>query len=264
MGVKYITVIEVIPIILKGGMAMITIRQDFLKKDHPYRPGTKSNMQYLTIHNTANPTSTARNERGWLDNPQNTRKASWHICLDEKEVVQAIPFDEVAWHAGTSEGNRTSIGLEVCESGDQKVVWQRATKLSAQLLHERKWGIDRLRTHHDWSKKDCPRLILPRWKEFVADVQKELDKLNKPVEPPKPVEPVKVVPKKLLRVQVGAFRIKHNAELLVRELKSKGFDAIVIYVDGLYKVQCGAFSVEKNAYDLKKKLEKIGYKPFVV
>jgi len=137
--------------------------------------------EYITIHSTGNPSSTARNERGWLTNPSNTRTASWHIVVDEKEAVEAIPLNEVAWHAGdgsSGTGNRKSIGIEICESGDRQRTLQNAVKLVAKLLKERGWGVDRLRRHFDWSGKICPRIMQSNnwagWEQFKKDVAKEL------------------------------------------------------------------------------------------
>ena len=144
------------------------------------RPGLSMSPQYITIHSTGNPKSTARNERGWLTNPSNTRTASWHICVDEKEAIEAIPLTEVAWHAGdgSGQGNRASIGIEICESGNRAKTLENAAKLTAKLLKERNWGVDRLRRHHDWSGKICPRILQPNnwagWEQFKRDVQKEL------------------------------------------------------------------------------------------
>ncbi|SNR95202.1 N-acetylmuramoyl-L-alanine amidase [Anaerovirgula multivorans] len=159
--------------------------KDYIPKSKDKRPGTKIEPQWITIHNTANSTSTARNERNYLTNPLNTNYASWHIVVDEKEAIEAIPLDEVAYHAGNSTGNSTSIGIEVCESGNQTIVWQNAVSLVAKMLQERGWEIERVRTHYSWSGKNCPRLILPRWNEFISDIQKELLKLNGVKEPEK-------------------------------------------------------------------------------
>lgn len=146
------------------------------------RPGYSMKPEYITIHSTGNPTSTARNERAWLTNPNNNVTASWHIVVDEKEAIEAIPLNEVAWHAGDGgkgTGNRKSISIEICESGDRQKTLQNAAELVAKLLKERGWGVDRLRRHYDWSGKICPRIFYDngkwtRWKQFVEAVQKEL------------------------------------------------------------------------------------------
>ena len=152
---------------------------------HNRRPGTSMHPEYITIHSTGNPSSTARNERGWLTNPSNTRTASWHIVVDEKEAIEAIPLNEVAWHAGdggSGTGNRKSIGIEICESGDRQRTLQNAVKLVAKLLKERGWGVDKLRRHYDWSGKICPWIMSQNnwqgWKQFVERVRKELEDME--------------------------------------------------------------------------------------
>lgn len=146
------------------------------------RPAIPMTAEYITIHSTGNPDSTARNERGWLTNKDNKKAASWHICIDEKEAIEAIPLNEVAWHAGdggSGAGNRKSIAIEICESGDRTKTLNNAAQLVAQLLKERGWGVDKLRRHYDWSGKICPRIFYDNgkwtgWEQFKEAVQKEL------------------------------------------------------------------------------------------
>ncbi len=162
---------------------------DHIPTTTPYnrRSGRKLiSVDYITIHNTGNPTSAAQNERAWLTNPANTVTASWHIVVDQKEVIEAIPLDEIAWHAGdggAGTGNTRSIGIEICESGNYEKTLSNAVALVAQMLHERGWGIDKLRRHYDWSKKICPRLMYDNgkwtgWEQFKSAVQKKLDQLD--------------------------------------------------------------------------------------
>ena len=143
------------------------------------RPGTKMTPTTITIHSTGNPNSTAKNERGWLINPSNGNSASWHICVDQQEAIEAIPLNEVAYHSGTQAGNYSSISIEICESGDRQETLQNAVTLVAKLLKERGWGVDRLRRHYDWNGKICPRIFYndgnwTGWEQFKRDVQKEL------------------------------------------------------------------------------------------
>ncbi len=153
--------------------------------DPKKRTGKKVTMSSITIHSTANPKSTALNERNWLVNPSNNRTASWHIAIDEKEVVEAIPLNEQAYHSGSSVGNNTSIGIEICESGDRAKTLDNAIKLAAKMLHERNWGIDKLKRHFDWSGKICPRILSNNnwedWNAFKIQVQRELDNLSNKV-----------------------------------------------------------------------------------
>lgn len=149
------------------------------------RPGIKMEPEYITIHSTGNMTSNAFGERNWLLNAkENTRTASWHICVDEKQAIEAIPLDEVAWHAGDGRGpgNMKSISIEICESGDRGKTLQNAAELVAKLLHDRKWNTDRVKQHYDWSGKNCPRILRDtgRWPEFLSMVRSELEKLQNP------------------------------------------------------------------------------------
>lgn len=145
------------------------------------RPQIPMQPEYITIHSTANPTSTARQERSWLINLRNTITASFHIVIDEKEAIECIPLNEVAWHAGDKRGpgNMKSIGVEICESGDREETLKNAVKLVAKLLHERRWGIERVKQHYDWNKKNCPRILRDngRWGEFLNAIGKELNKM---------------------------------------------------------------------------------------
>jgi len=167
----------------------VNYRVDHIPRTTPNnrRPGTRMEPTTITIHNTGNPSSTARNERAWLTNQLNTRTASYHIVVDDREAIEVIPLNEVAWHAGdgsrSSSGNRTSIGIEICESGNYERTLQRAAQLVAELLLERNWGTDRLRRHYDWSGKNCPRIMnadgnWSGWDSFVNRVSQSLNELR--------------------------------------------------------------------------------------
>ncbi|MGR6854901.1 N-acetylmuramoyl-L-alanine amidase [Bacillus halotolerans] len=67
----------------------------------------------------------------------------------------------------------------------------------------------------------------------------------------------------LYKVQIGAFKVKANADNLATSAESKGFDAIVLLKDGLYKVQIGAFSSKENADALAAKAENTGFDAMV-
>lgn len=145
------------------------------------RPGLKLTPKYLTIHSTANEGSTAKNERDWLINPVNRDETGWHLCVDEEEVIEAIPLDEVAWHAGdgaNGTGNRQSIAIEICESKNRIKTLQNAVILTADLLNKFNLPLSVVRQHNDWnSYKNCPRILRTDnlWKEFLSDVKEVLE-----------------------------------------------------------------------------------------
>lgn len=166
-------------------------RQDHIPQGTPCnrRPSLLLKPTTITIHNNGNSNSTAAGERGWLTNPSNSRTASFHLVIDAKEAVEVLPLNENAWHAGdgsgTHSGNRTSIGIEICErnvlAGEYEQALNNAVDLIASMLHERGWGVDRLRRHYDWSGKNCPRAMNGdgKWSGWYQFVQRISEKLKR-------------------------------------------------------------------------------------
>lgn len=142
------------------------------------RPGIKRQIKYIVIHNTANEESTARNERDYLTNPNNTSSTSFNIVVDDKEIIEAIPVNEIAFHAGDGEGNQKGIGIELCESGDFEKTKANAAKLVAYLMKSYNISLSEVRTHHDFSGKDCPRKMLGNWEDFLESVKVAYENLE--------------------------------------------------------------------------------------
>ncbi|MCY8197917.1 N-acetylmuramoyl-L-alanine amidase [Bacillus spizizenii] len=69
---------------------------------------------------------------------------------------------------------------------------------------------------------------------------------------------------RLYKVQVGAFKVKANADSLASSAEAKGFDTIVLLKDGLYKVQIGAFSSKDNADALAARARNAGFNAIVI
>ena len=187
----------------------MTYTVDHIPRSTPHnrRPGFKLEATTITIHNTGNPTSSAKGERNWLTNPANTRTASYHVVVDEHGAIECLPLDEAGWDAGDgsglASGNRTSIGVEICESGDYTKALDNAAELVAKMLRERGWAVDRLRRHYDWSGKICPRLMYDEgkwtgWAEFKNRVREELSMR----------EEIDALKKQLERVPAPAWFVK--------------------------------------------------------
>lgn len=154
------------------------IKQQLISPNRKKRPQKHLKPTTLTIHSTGNPSSTARNEANWLENPSNTRAASFHYVVDDKECIQTIPNNEVAYHSGNSNGNNSSLSLEICESGNREKTIKNAVEVTVQILKKYGWNVSHLRQHKDWSGKDCPRILLhpeSLWNNFVNEVEKRLN-----------------------------------------------------------------------------------------
>lgn len=139
----------------------------------------------ICVHNTAND-APAINEANYCRN--NNNATSYHIAVDEKEAIELLPLNRMAFHAGdglNGKGNRKYIGIEICYSKSGGTRYNQAEsnaiKLIAKMLHECGWSIDRVKKHQDFSGKYCPHRILDKdngWKDFLNRIQLELDKLK--------------------------------------------------------------------------------------
>lgn len=134
------------------------------------RPQHAMNPTSITIHETGN---TARGagavaHSSYVNSVDNY--VSWHFSVDDKFVIQELPVNENAWHAGdggNGKGNRTSIAIEICVNSDGNFgkAKENAKKLVQYLMRET--GIKEVVPHKHWSGKECPRNILAEgWDKF--------------------------------------------------------------------------------------------------
>ncbi len=151
---------------------------DHIKKSPSKRTGIKNDLSNITIHSTGN-TATARQERAWLDNPQNTSSNSFHVVIDDKEAIECIPLDEIAHHTGSFAGNHTSIGIEMCEGGDREKVFKNTYAVTAYLLQHLSLDIGSLRMHRHWTKTQCPSILRDEdWLTFQLNILREMTNME--------------------------------------------------------------------------------------
>lgn len=133
----------------------------------------------IVIHNTANDASAA-NEITYMH--KNTNQTSFHFAVDDKEIVQGIELNRNAWHAsdGNGKGNREGIAIEICYSKSGGEKWlkavENAAELTAKLLKDYGWGIDKVTKHADYTNKHCPHRILDEygWDNFIDLVKSKM------------------------------------------------------------------------------------------
>lgn len=112
----------------------------------------------IVVHETATPGATAEREYQYFNSAD--RGASAHAFVDWEDVIQTIPYDEVAWHAGPTANSRY-IGIELCRpSGHDPEkfgrVWNNAVSLFADLFREHGFGevtVDNLLSHAEVSSR---------------------------------------------------------------------------------------------------------------
>jgi len=125
------------------------------------RPQIPMQAEWITIHSTANPRSTAQNEADNVRNNNPDAKISFHWVVDDKEAINVIPENEIAWHAGDGNGagNMSSIGVEICESGDRIQVLLNTIRLVIDIQNRHNIPINKVVQHNYWNGKDCPRIL---------------------------------------------------------------------------------------------------------
>jgi len=122
------------------------------------RSGSRLNPKGVVVHETATPGATAEREYQYFNGGD--RGASAHAFVDWEDVVQTIPYDEVAWHAGPTANSRY-IGIELCRPSSHEPdkferVWNNAVSLFADLFREHGFGevtVDNLLSHAEVSSR---------------------------------------------------------------------------------------------------------------
>jgi N-acetylmuramoyl-L-alanine amidase CwlA len=133
----------------------------------------------IVIHNTANDAS-ANNEVAYMH--RNNQKVSFHFAVDDVEIVQGLPLNRNSYNAGDGNGvgNRQGISIEICYSKSGGKKWlkavENAAELTAKLLKDYGWGIDKVTKHQDYNGKYCPHRILDEygWDNFINLVKNYL------------------------------------------------------------------------------------------
>ena len=156
---------------------MVNIRQNLVNASKynikcPY----SMNAEFIVVHNTANDAS-ANNEIAYMIS--NNNKVSYHYAVDDVEIVQGIPENRNAWHAGdggSGQGNRKGLAIEICysKSGGEKFdkAEENAAEFIASKLKEKGWGIDKVKKHQDFANKYCPHRTLDYgWERFLNKVR---------------------------------------------------------------------------------------------
>lgn len=144
---------------------MVTIRKiDCPKDKYGIKCPYEMKPEFVVIHNTANNAS-AINEIAYMH--RNNNEVSFHYAVDDKEIIQGLPLNRNSWNAGdggNGKGNRKGISIEICysKSGGKKfeIAQKNAAELTAKLLKDYGWGIDKVKKHQDFNGKHCPHRTL--------------------------------------------------------------------------------------------------------
>lgn len=149
------------------------------------RPGTEADpVTGIVIHYTANPGSTAQQNRDYFNSLQDghgTSVSSHFVVGLDGEIVQCIPTWEIAY--ASNERNHDTISIECCHP-DETGKFTDATyisivKLTAFLCAKNGLNADAVIRHYDVTGKNCPKYFVENeeaWAVFKADVNAALEK----------------------------------------------------------------------------------------
>lgn len=149
------------------------------------RPGTEADpITGIVIHYTANPGSTAQQNRDYFNGLQDghgTSVSSHFVVGLDGEIVQCVPTWEIAY--ASNERNHDTISIECCHP-DETGKFTDATyismvKLTAFLCAKYELNADAVIRHYDVTGKNCPKYFVENedaWALFKADVNAALEK----------------------------------------------------------------------------------------
>lgn len=152
---------------------------DLLDLNEYSRPGTALlKVNGIVIHYTANPGTTAAQNRSYFQNLKDTKEtyASSHFVVGiEGEIIQCIPCNEIAY--ASNDRNEDTVSIEGCipdESGRfTDETYQALIKLTTWLMGRYELKVDDVIRHYDVTGKNCPKYFVENeaaWEQFRQDL----------------------------------------------------------------------------------------------
>lgn len=199
-----------------------------------------------------------------------SRKASCNYAIGiNGDICLVVEEKNRSWCSANAANDNRAITFEVaCDhSGPECYVPDDAYNSLIHLVADccKRNGIKQLvwrddknnpgnMTLHKWfASTDCPGPWLHRHMgEIANEVNRILGTATQPADK-----------KTLYRVQVGAYRVKKNAEIMEQRLKAAGYATYVPKIGDLYKVQTGAYAQKANAERQMNELKSKGFQAFI-
>lgn len=157
--------------------------EDLLSVNSYSRPGIAlSAANGIVVHYTANPGSSAKDNRDYFENLRFTHKtkASSHYVIGlEGEILQLVPLDEMSYASNSR--NTDTIAIECCHPDDSgkfnDATYNSLVELVAWLCTRFNLSTDKVIRHYDVTGKNCPKYFVENedaWAKFLEDVDKKL------------------------------------------------------------------------------------------
>ena len=147
------------------------------------RPGISlEQINGIVIHYTANPGSTAQNNRDYfegLKDSHETKVSSHFVVGIEGEIVQCIPSSEIAYASNSR--NSDTLSIECChtdETGEfTEATYTSLVRLTGWLCYRFNLTSEDVIRHYDVTGKICPKYYVDHpdaWEQFKADVGEQI------------------------------------------------------------------------------------------
>lgn len=156
------------------------IIEDYLQINDYSRPGTSlSKVKSIFVHYTANPGTSAQQNRSYFSNLAETheRSASAHFIIGyDGDLIQCIPMEEQAY--AVAGRNEDSISIECCYQDENgkftQETYDTLVHTLAWLTQEYHLSTDDILRHYDCGGKLCPLYYVEHedaWERLLADVE---------------------------------------------------------------------------------------------
>lgn len=218
-----------------------------------YQKCNSRNNEFIGIHWTANPGSTARqNALNWKNNAP---KTSAHVICDDLEIYQIMRLCDIGYHVGTkgkyynSTRNSNSIGIEMCCDKNgvvTKATRNKAAGVTAWLFIQFGWSADEVDTrvvrHWDVTRKWCPASMAgtgnTEWLEFKNLVREKIAAATRP----------KTAPVISALIYDYDFYLSHNADLRAAGITSTLDVASHFLKYGMKELRQGCETFDPHVY----------------
>lgn len=159
----------------------------YLHISQNYSKDSNMTPKYIIVHDTDNNGYRADAYAHYTYFNNNYVEASAHYFVDDKEVIQTVDDNLVAWHSGDRyEGvtpkvpdakNSNSIGVEMCvnRDGSYEKTYENTIKVVKELMKRHNIPASNVIMHNDASGKYCSRKMLDNpelWKNFKKELGK--------------------------------------------------------------------------------------------
>ncbi len=165
----------------------LEITEDYLTPNEYSRPQIPlMGIEGVVIHYTANPGTTAANNRSYFESlaaTHATSVSSHYIVGLEGEVIQCIPLTEISY--ASNDRNADTVAIECCitdKTGKfNEATYASAVALTAALCVQFDLGEEDILRHYDITGKCCPKYFVDHedaWQTYIIDVMAEVNKLK--------------------------------------------------------------------------------------